>query len=105
MITENSTKKTQARAFSYFAFAGNVGIFFGSFIGMPSGIRAFNSQLTYALGGALESPAKKFPAVFGRVQFFHDYPYAFPGFVVSSIALTAALLATFVIKEVSSIWA
>lgn len=33
MITENSTKKTQARAFSYFAFAGNLGIFTGPLIG------------------------------------------------------------------------
>jgi hypothetical protein len=55
------------------------------------------------VGGALESPAKKFPYIFDRVQFFHDYPYAFPGFVVSSLSLTAALLATFVIKEVSSL--
>ena len=34
MITENSTKKTQAKAFSYFAFAGNMGIFAGPLIGM-----------------------------------------------------------------------
>lgn len=36
MITENSTKKTQARAFSYFAFFGNIGIFVGPFIGESS---------------------------------------------------------------------
>lgn len=29
MMAENSTKKTQAKVFSYFAFAGNVGIFLG----------------------------------------------------------------------------
>ena len=34
MITENSTQKTQARAFSFFAFSGNIGIFVGPFIGM-----------------------------------------------------------------------
>jgi hypothetical protein len=33
MISENSTKKTQARAFSYFAFTSNCGIFLGPFIG------------------------------------------------------------------------
>lgn len=33
MVSENSTKKTQARAFSYFAFAGNIGILIGQFIG------------------------------------------------------------------------
>jgi hypothetical protein len=33
MITENSTKETQARAFSVFAFSGNLGIFLGPMIG------------------------------------------------------------------------
>jgi MFS family permease len=33
MFTENSTKHTQARAFSYFAFAGNLGIFLGPLLG------------------------------------------------------------------------
>jgi hypothetical protein len=33
MIAENSTKKTQARAFSYFAFSGNLGIFIGPLLG------------------------------------------------------------------------
>ncbi|KAF2787241.1 MFS general substrate transporter [Melanomma pulvis-pyrius CBS 109.77] len=82
MITENSTKKTQARAFTYFAFAGNLGVFIGSF-----------------LGGGLESPAKKFPSTFGRIAFFREYPYAFPGFVVAFIGLIAAILATFFINE------
>lgn len=34
MISENSTPKTQARAFSWFAFASNAGIFVGPFIGL-----------------------------------------------------------------------
>jgi MFS-type transporter involved in bile tolerance (Atg22 family) len=34
MMTENSTPRTQARAFSFFAFSGNVGIFLGPLIGM-----------------------------------------------------------------------
>ena len=33
MFSENSTKHTQARAFSYFAFAGNLGIFLGQLLG------------------------------------------------------------------------
>ncbi|KAF2710672.1 MFS general substrate transporter [Pleomassaria siparia CBS 279.74] len=82
MITENSTKKTQAQAFSYFAFSGNLGILLGTII-----------------GGSFESPATKFPSTFGRVQFFHDYPYAFPGFVVSFVGLVTALLSTFSLKE------
>jgi MFS family permease len=34
MITENSTPKTQARAFGFFAFSTNVGIFLGPMIGI-----------------------------------------------------------------------
>jgi len=33
MITENSTPRTQARAFSFFAFSSNVGIFLGPLLG------------------------------------------------------------------------
>ncbi|KAF9732049.1 hypothetical protein PMIN07_008208 [Paraphaeosphaeria minitans] len=82
MLTENSTKATQARVFSYFAFAGNIGIFVGPLI-----------------GGALERPAVKFPSIFGHVQFFNDYPYALPGFVCSLVGLSAAVLVTFNVRE------
>ena len=34
MLTENSTKSTQARVFGYFAFVGNLGITLGPLIGM-----------------------------------------------------------------------
>lgn len=33
MLSENSTKHTQARAFSFFAFSNNMGIFIGPLIG------------------------------------------------------------------------
>ena len=36
MISENSTQKTQARAFSFFAVTGNLGIFLGPLLGMTS---------------------------------------------------------------------
>ncbi|KAG4440788.1 hypothetical protein IFR05_003716 [Cadophora sp. M221] len=82
MISENSTPKTQARAFSFFAFSGNMGMFLGPLI-----------------GGALQSPAEQYGGVFKRVQFFKDYPYALPTFVTGSIALLAALVCGIFIKE------
>ena len=85
MITENSTKNTQAQAFSYFAVAGNMGILIGPLI-----------------GGALESPASKFTSTFGRVHFFQDYPYALPGFAAAAFGLSAAILITFFVKEVGT---
>ncbi|KAH7411708.1 major facilitator superfamily domain-containing protein [Phaeosphaeria sp. MPI-PUGE-AT-0046c] len=82
MLSENSTKQTQARAFSYFAFARNLGILIGPL-----------------LGGALESPAVKYPSFFGKFQFFHDFPYALPGFATAIVALSAALTTTLFAKE------
>ncbi|KAI9663902.1 MAG: hypothetical protein M1821_007392 [Bathelium mastoideum] len=82
MITENSTPKNQARAFSFFAFAGNLGIFVGPLI-----------------GGGLARPAKEYPAVFGGIPFFEQYPYALPTFATSIISLSAAIVCTFFVKE------
>lgn len=82
MITENSTPKTQARAFSFFAFAGNLGIFLGPLI-----------------GGGLAEPAKEYPKIFGGIAFFEKYPYALPTFVTGAISLFAAIICTFFVKE------
>ncbi|GKT44542.1 efflux pump azaK [Colletotrichum spaethianum] len=81
MIAEHSTPKTQARAFSWFAFSGNLGLFFGPL-----------------LGGVLADPARQYPGVF-KSQFFLDYPYALPSFVVGFIGLTAALTSLFFVEE------
>ncbi|RMZ67221.1 major facilitator superfamily transporter [Pyrenophora seminiperda CCB06] len=82
MLSENSTKHTQARAFSFFAFSSNMGIFIGPLI-----------------GGALERPADKFPSSFGKMQFWNDYPYALPNFLVASIGLSAAIATLLFVKE------
>ncbi|KAK0111141.1 hypothetical protein ONS95_001517 [Cadophora gregata] len=81
-ISENCTPRTQARAFSFFAFSGNMGIFLGPLI-----------------GGALQDPARQYGGVFKKVQFFSDYPYALPTFVTGSIALLAALTCAIFVKE------
>ncbi|PVI03908.1 MFS general substrate transporter [Periconia macrospinosa] len=82
MLSENSSPKTQATVFSRFAFARNIGILIGPVI-----------------GGALERPAEKFPSLFGRIQFFKEYPYAFPSFISALVGLTAAISAAIIIKE------
>ncbi|KAK4105925.1 MFS general substrate transporter [Parathielavia hyrcaniae] len=75
MISEHSTSKTQARAFSWFAFSGNLGLLFGPLI-----------------GGALADPARQYPGLFGNVRFFLDYPYALPSLVVGVIGLSAVFV-------------
>ncbi|KIW20804.1 hypothetical protein PV08_01382 [Exophiala spinifera] len=82
MISENSTAKTQARAFSFFAFSGNLGIFLG-----PS------------IGGALAKPAALFPSIFGHIQFFHDFPYALPTIVTGVIGVIATVTSGIFLKE------
>ncbi|KFG84622.1 hypothetical protein MANI_020009 [Metarhizium anisopliae] len=82
MIGDHSTPETQAVAFSWFAFAGNVGIFLGPII-----------------GGALADPANQYPGLFGGIGFFENYPYALPGLVVGAISVTAALTSMFFLEE------
>jgi hypothetical protein len=82
MIAEHSTSKTQATAFSWFAFTGNMGIALGPLI-----------------GGALADPAHQYPKVFGNIQFFLDYPYALPSFAIASIGLTCVLASAFFVEE------
>ncbi|KAH6619493.1 major facilitator superfamily domain-containing protein [Chaetomium sp. MPI-SDFR-AT-0129] len=82
MISEHSTSKTQARAFSWFAFAGNLGILFGPL-----------------MGGALTNPARQYPALFGGIQFLLDYPYALPSFAVGLVGLSAVVVTALFVEE------
>jgi hypothetical protein len=84
MISENSTPKTQARAFSTPAVFGNLGIFIG------------------VLVGGLAKPAEQYPSVFGNIKFFQDYPYAFPTMISGVLTLSALLVTIFFIEEVCS---
>ncbi|KAI2613340.1 MFS general substrate transporter [Hypoxylon sp. NC1633] len=82
MIAEHSTPRTQARAFSWFAFSGNLGLFLGPLI-----------------GGALADPAHQYPWAFGGVPFFEQFPYALSSIVVGCIGLAAAVTSALFIEE------
>ncbi|PSR87002.1 major facilitator superfamily transporter [Coniella lustricola] len=82
MLSELSTSRTQAKAFSWFAFSGNLGILLGP-----------------VLGGALADPAHQYPTVFGRVPFFDAYPYALSSFVIAVFGLVAAATTAFYVHE------
>ncbi|KAK4248176.1 major facilitator superfamily domain-containing protein [Corynascus novoguineensis] len=82
MISEHSTPKTQARAFSWFAFAGNLGILFGPLI-----------------GGVLADPARQYPGLFSSVRFFQDYPYALPSLAVATMGLSAVAVTVIFTEE------
>lgn len=82
MISEHSTPKTQARAFSWFAFTGNLGIFVGPL-----------------LGGALADPANQYRRAFGGIKFFEHFPYALPTLVTGSISLISGVLSILFVEE------
>lgn len=82
MIAEHSTQKTQARAFSWFAFSGNLGIFFGPL-----------------MGGALADPASQYGGAFGRSKFFKRYPYALPTIATGVVPLVAAVVTAVFVEE------
>ncbi|KAJ7191719.1 tetracycline:hydrogen antiporter-like protein [Mycena pura] len=82
MITENSTARTQAKAFSFFAFASNIGIFLGPLI-----------------GGSLSEPTLNYPSVFGHMQLFKTYPYLLPTLITGCVAASGAALCALFVKE------
>ena len=84
MISENSTPSTQAMAFSWFAFFGNVGIFTGTLL------------------GGLADPANHYPSVFGKIQLFLDYPYALPTLIGGGLVFLGVIASVFFVQEVSS---
>lgn len=82
MISENTTKATQGRAFSWYMFARNIGLFIGPLI-----------------GGGLANPAQQFPNTFGDIQFFIDYPYALSTFCAGAVCLTSTLTSLLFLNE------
>lgn len=52
-------------------------------------------------GAAFERPAEKYPRVFGA-QFFRDYPYAMPSFVIAAFTLSGAIVVALFVNEVCS---
>lgn len=82
MIGDLCTEDSQALAFTWFAFAGNVGIFLGPLI-----------------GGALANPVEQYPGLFAGNRFFQTYPYALPGLVVGFVCATAASTSMLFLEE------
>ncbi|CAH0018368.1 unnamed protein product [Clonostachys rhizophaga] len=82
MVSENSTSETQARAFSWFAFGGNIGLVLGPI-----------------LGGIFANPVKQYPNIFEGIEFFEKYPYALPGIITGGICATGVIACSLYLKE------
>ncbi|KAL7920926.1 major facilitator superfamily domain-containing protein [Trichoderma austrokoningii] len=82
MLSDHTTAETQAVAFSWFAFANNVGIFLGPII-----------------GGVLADPAEQFPALFGGVRLLEDYPYILAGAAITACSVVSIVLSMLYLEE------
>ncbi|QIW99301.1 hypothetical protein AMS68_004819 [Peltaster fructicola] len=81
MLSELSTKKTQARAFSWYMFSRNMGIFVGPLI-----------------GGSLANPAENIP-LFHDNTFFKQFPYSLSMFATSAVCVLAAVVTLTSVNE------
>ncbi|KAF3075517.1 putative peptide/nitrate transporter [Trichoderma lentiforme] len=82
MLSDHTTSETQAVAFSWFAFANNMGIFLGPII-----------------GGVLADPVEQFPSVFKGIQLLEDYPYLLAGVALTVINIVSIVLCIFYLEE------
>lgn len=82
MIAEHSSPATQARAFSWFAFTGNLGIMLGPLI-----------------GGALADPAGQYQGLFARIPFFIEFPYALSSIAIGAIGFATAFISAMWVSE------
>lgn len=82
MLSDHTTAETQAVAFSWFAFANNVGIFLGPII-----------------GGVLADPVEQFPGVFGGIKLLEDYPYILAGATITACSVVSIVLSMLFLEE------
>ena len=75
-------RELQPRAFSIMPLVWTMGSIFGP-----------------GFGGALANPAHKYPKVFGKLKFFHDYPFALPNLVAAAFFLVGLTVGTLFLKE------
>lgn len=74
-------KELQPRAFSIMPLVWSMG-----------------SVLGPSFGGFLAEPARQFPNVFGKMQFFKDYPFVLPNLVATIFFIISTLSAAFFLK-------
>lgn len=82
MLSDHTTAETQAVAFSWFAFANNVGIFLGPII-----------------GGVLADPTEQFPGLFGGIKLLEDYPYILAGATITACSVVSIVLSMLYLEE------
>jgi MFS family permease len=95
-VTIISDPSNEARAYAILGFSWGLGGVSGAIIGgacqSPFSLPSFcaSHRLTTA-DYIVESPAKKWPDVFGKIPLFVNYPYLLPTSIAASVTLAGAL--------------
>jgi MFS family permease len=99
MLSENTTKETQGKAFAWYMFSRNLGILIGPIIGTSLPSMRFSVLTLIIVGGGLANPAEQFPGIFGGVWFFEHYPYALATYTTGALVLLSAVVSLLFVKE------
>ena len=59
---------------------------------------SMGSVIGPSFGGSLSEPAKQYPNVFGKIEFFQRFPFLLPNLVASIFFIVSTLAAAFFLK-------
>ncbi|KAK5994627.1 Efflux pump azaK [Cladobotryum mycophilum] len=82
MLFEHCTPENEAIAYSWFAFANNIGTCLGPLI-----------------GGVLADPVAQYPEIFKGITFFENFPYALVGIVLTAVGITGVVVTFLFLEE------
>lgn len=104
MVSESSSKSSQAKAFGWFMFARNFGILLGLLVGAftyPTPISVLMHSTDFVrLGGGFANPEQQFPKMFRGSEFFSKYPYFLSTLAAGIVCLFGTTLVAAFAKEV-----
>ncbi|KAJ3498122.1 hypothetical protein NLG97_g1368 [Lecanicillium saksenae] len=82
MLFEHCTPENEARAYSWFGFANNIGTTLGPL-----------------LGGILADPVAQYPGLFKDVAFFERFPYALVGIALAVVGIVGIVATSLFLEE------
>ncbi|OAQ97264.1 hypothetical protein LLEC1_03161 [Akanthomyces lecanii] len=82
MLFEHCTPENEARAYSWFGFANNIGTTLGPLI-----------------GGLLADPVAQYPRAFKGITFFEKYPYALVGLGLAAVGTVGVVISSLFLEE------
>lgn len=82
MLFEHCTPENEAKAYSWFGFANNIGTTLGPI-----------------LGGVLADPVAQYPEIFEGIAFFETFPYALVGIALAAVGVVGIVATCLFLEE------